>query len=56
MTISDDQLSNWLDLLEEILQAADLHKEYLFGIHIDAAIEALHRSRGTTRTLPGTDQ
>jgi hypothetical protein len=56
MEISDDQWSNWLDLLEEVLQVADLHKEYLFGIHIDAAIEALHTSRGTTRSLPGASQ
>ncbi|MGB5076352.1 MAG: hypothetical protein WBO17_02600 [Sphingorhabdus sp.] len=55
MSISEDQWNRWLDVLEDILHEADVHKEFLFGIHINAAIEAVHITLGTERNLPRAD-
>lgn len=55
MVVSEAQWSVWLDVLEDILHEADLAEEFLFGIHINAAIEAVHSKRGTQRAAPQAD-
>lgn len=55
MAISDTQWNAWLNILEDMLHEADMDEEFLFGIHINSAIEAVHAKRGTQRTIPHID-
>jgi hypothetical protein len=55
MTISHEKWHRWLAVLEDILHEADVHREYSFGIHIDAAILAVHAKLGTERVAPNHD-
>lgn len=56
MAISDTQWNAWLNILEDMLHEADLDEEFLFGIHINSAIEAVHAKRGTQRINPHSDE
>ena len=50
MTITDEQWDKWLHILEDVLHEADAGQAFLFAIHINSAIEQVHRSRGTVHT------
>jgi hypothetical protein len=49
MTITNHQWDDWLHLLEDMLHDADVGGAPKFAIHIDSAIEQVHRERGTSR-------
>jgi hypothetical protein len=55
MAIADKTWQHWLAVLEDILREADLHREYEFGIHIDAAMLVAHAKLGTDQAISPHD-
>ena len=56
MTISSEQWTNWISILESILQEADRHNEHMFGIHLNSAIEAAEARLASIIAGPKKDQ
>ena len=45
----------WIDQLENILHDADVGQAHEFALHVDEAILAAHKARGTERNNPQHD-
>lgn len=54
MKLSADQMEKWIIVLEDMLHDADLAEFFLFGIHIDLALNELCREAGRWRYFPNT--
>jgi hypothetical protein len=55
MTITNEQWDGWLHVLEDMLHDADVGQASMFAIHINSAIEQIHRERGTARVIVTPD-
>lgn len=56
MTVSERQWTDWLSVLEEMLQQADVHSEHIFAIHLNSAIETAYARLGKEKSAPNFNQ